>query len=226
MMSSRADRLADILDGFLGDAPEIQAAAVVSVDGLPMASALPAEVEEERLAAMSAALHTLGERAASGLGKGDLEQVFVEAEDGYVVLMAAGEGAVLVAVAGREAKAGLVIFEMRKAAQRVAGVLGGQSSFKEGSLREVPDIPEPPGDQGFETVETLEEDAAPVLDPFATPTEPFLAPPASRSLDAPASRSLDAPASRSLDAPASRSLDAPPPPPDVEEDDHAISSWH
>ncbi|MBK5229427.1 MAG: roadblock/LC7 domain-containing protein [Actinobacteria bacterium] len=196
-MSSRADRLADILDGFLGEAPEIQAAAVVSVDGLPMASALPPEVEEERLAAMSAALHTLGERAASGLGKGGLEQVFVEAEDGYVVLMAAGEGAVLVAVADRDAKPGLVIFEMRKAAHRVAGVLGGQGSFREGSLREVrdvPAVPRAPGDQGFETVETLEEDAAPVLDPFATPTEPFLAP--------------------------------PPPPPDDEEDDHAISSWH
>ena len=171
-MSSRADRLADILDGFLGEAPEIQAAAVVSVDGLPMASALPPEVEEERLAAMSAALHTLGERAASGLGKGGLEQVFVEAEDGYVVLMAAGEGAVLVAVADRDAKPGLVIFEMRKAAHRVAGVLGG-----EGSLREVRNVPKPPRDQGFETVETPEEDSAPVLDPFATPTEPFLAPP-------------------------------------------------
>lgn len=178
MMSSRADRLADILDGFLGDAPEIQAAAVVSVDGLPMASALPAEVEEERLAAMSAALHTLGERAASGLGKGDLEQVFVEAEDGYVVLMAASEGAVLVAVADREAKAGLVIFEMRKVAGRVAGVLGDEGSLRE--VRDVPGIPGipgPPRDQGFETVEALEEDAAPVLDPFATPTEPFLDPP-------------------------------------------------
>lgn len=208
MMSSRADRLADILDGFLGDAPEIQAAAVVSVDGLPMASALPAEVEEERLAAMSAALHTLGERAASGLGKGGLEQVFVEAENGYVVLMAAGEGAVLVAVADREAKAGLVIFEMRRVAGRVAGVLGGEGSPRK--VRDVPRVPGAPRAHGFETVERLEEDAAPVLDPFATPTEPFLAPPASRPLAAPASRSLE----------------APPPPPDGEEDDHVISSWH
>ncbi len=208
MMSSRADRLADILDGFLGDAPEVQAAAVVSVDGLPMASALPPEVEEERLAAMSAALHTLGERAASGLGKGDLEQVFVEAGDGYVVLMAAGEGAVLVAVADREAKAGLVIFEMRKVARRVAGVLDGEGSLRE--VRDVPGVPGTPRDRGFETVETLEEDDAPVLDAFATPTDSFLAPPAPRSLDAPAPRSLD----------------APPPPPDGEEDDHVISSWH
>lgn len=208
-MSSRADRLADVLDGFLAEAPEIQAAAVVSVDGLPMASALPPEVEEERLAAMSAALHTLGERAASGLGKGDLEQVFVEADDGYVVLVAAGEGAVLVAVAEREAKAGLVIFEMRKAAKRVARVLGNEGPLRE--VRSDDDRPrEVPRDEAFEAVETLEEDTAPVLDPFATPTEPFLAPPASRSLAAPASRSLD----------------APPPPPDGDADDHAISSWH
>ncbi|MEO8323504.1 MAG: roadblock/LC7 domain-containing protein [Actinomycetota bacterium] len=165
-MSSRADRLADVLDTFLGDAPEIQAAAVVSVDGLPMASALPPDVEEERLAAMSAALHTLGERAASGLGKGDLEQVFVEAEDGYVVLMAAGEGAVLVTVADREAKAGLVIFEMRKAAGRVAGILGSESPLRGVSKDEV-----------FETAEPFEEQSAPILDPFATPTEPFLDPP-------------------------------------------------
>lgn len=169
MKSSRADRLADVLDEFLGDAPEIQAAAVVSVDGLPMASALPPDVEEERLAAMSAALHTLGERAASGLGKGDLEQVFVEAEDGYVVLMAAGEGAVLVTVADRDAKVGLVIFEMRKAAAQVANVMNDGSGSE--SLREVPQ------NDAFESAGSFEEQSAPVLDPFATPTEPFLSPP-------------------------------------------------
>lgn len=196
MKSSRADRLAEVLDEFLGDAPEIQAAAVVSVDGLPMASALPPDVEEDRLAAMSAALHTLGERAATGLGKGDLEQVFVEAEDGYVVLMAAGDGAVLVTVADRDAKAGLVIFEMRKAATRVAEIMngegGGAASDREGRpeapLRGVPQ------DETFEPAGTFDDQTAPVLDPFATPTEPFLSP--------------------------------PPPPPDSDEDDHAISSWH
>ncbi|MPZ70318.1 MAG: hypothetical protein GEU71_12450 [Actinobacteria bacterium] len=171
MKSSRADRLAEVLDGFLGDAPEIQAAAVVSVDGLPMASALPPDVEEERLAAMSAALHTLGERAATGLGKGDLEQVFVEAEDGYVVLMAAGEGAVLVTVADRDAKAGLVIFEMRKTASRVAEIMNGEATAPEAPLRGVPQ------DEVFEPAGSLDEPSAPVLDPFATPTEPFLSPP-------------------------------------------------
>src|SRR3990170_5096804 len=98
---SKADQLAAALDEFLGVSPDVEAAAVVSADGLPMASALPPYVEEDRLAAMSAALLTLGERAAAGLGKGDLAQVFVEGAQGYVVLMSAGGNAVLVAVTSK-----------------------------------------------------------------------------------------------------------------------------
>jgi predicted regulator of Ras-like GTPase activity (Roadblock/LC7/MglB family) len=120
---TKADQLAAALDDFLAVSPEVEAAAVVSADGLPMASALPPHVEEDRLAAMGAALLTLGERAAAGLGKGDLAQVFVEAEQGYVVLMGAGEHAVLVTVTSRSAKVGLVLFEMRRSARRVADVM-------------------------------------------------------------------------------------------------------
>jgi hypothetical protein len=77
---------------------------------------------------MSAALLTLGERAATGLGKGELAQVFVEAAQGYVVLMAAGRNALLVAVTSGSAKVGLVLYEMRKAAARVAEIMDGESA--------------------------------------------------------------------------------------------------
>jgi uncharacterized protein len=123
---TKADLLAAGLDDFLSVSPDVEAAAVVSADGLPMASALPSYVEEDRLAAMSAALLTLGERAATGLGKGELAQVFVEAAQGYVVLMAAGRNAVLVAVTSGSAKVGLVLFEMRKSAARVAEIMDGE----------------------------------------------------------------------------------------------------
>jgi predicted regulator of Ras-like GTPase activity (Roadblock/LC7/MglB family) len=115
--------LAQALDRFLDVSPEVEAAAVVSADGLPMASALPPHVEEDRLAAMSAALLTLGDRAADGLGKGNLSQVFVEGATGYVVLMAAGDDAVMVAVTSKEAKVGLVLYEMRRSAAEVAGIM-------------------------------------------------------------------------------------------------------
>jgi predicted regulator of Ras-like GTPase activity (Roadblock/LC7/MglB family) len=124
---TKADQLAAGLDEFLAVSPDVEAAAVVSADGLPMASALPPYVEEDRLAAMSAALLTLGERAASGMGKGRLAQVFVEAGDGYVVLMAAGINAVLVAITSGAAKVGLVLFEMRKAAGRIVEIMEADS---------------------------------------------------------------------------------------------------
>lgn len=122
-MLSKADRLAAVLDSFLDVSAETEAAAVVSADGLPMASALPPHVEEDRLAAMSAALLTLGERAAEGLGRGELGQVFVEGDSGYVVLMSAGPHAVLVAITSKQSKVGLVLFEMRRAAAEISDVM-------------------------------------------------------------------------------------------------------
>ena len=119
---SKADQLAAVLDEFLSVSFDVEAAAVVSSDGLPMASALPPDVEEDRLAAMSAALLSLGERAAEGLDKGDLAQVYVEGSDGNVVLMAAGPHAVLVAMTAKHAKAGLVLYEMRSSARRIVRI--------------------------------------------------------------------------------------------------------
>ena len=104
--------------------PEIEAAALVTVDGLPMASTLPEGMNEDRVAAMSAALLSLGERAADGLGRGGLAQVSIEGEDGSVHLLAAGEEAVLVAVAAAGAKAGLVLFELRRTAAELGNELG------------------------------------------------------------------------------------------------------
>ena len=81
-MSQLAHRLEAALADLLRALPEIEAAALVTVDGLPMASVLPDGMNEDRVAAMSAALLSLGERAADGLGRGGLAQVSIEGEDG------------------------------------------------------------------------------------------------------------------------------------------------
>jgi predicted regulator of Ras-like GTPase activity (Roadblock/LC7/MglB family) len=120
---SRSDRLAAALDEFVRSSPDVEAAAVVSFDGLPMASALPPELEEDRLGAMSAALLSLGEQAAVGLGRGMLNQIFVEGEHGFVFLMSARDQAVLTAIASRTAKIGFMLFEMRRAADRIGRAL-------------------------------------------------------------------------------------------------------
>jgi predicted regulator of Ras-like GTPase activity (Roadblock/LC7/MglB family) len=93
----------------------VEAAAIVSVDGLSMASSMPADVEEDRVAAMSAAMLSLGERIASELGRGTLDQVYIKGEKGFVILMAVGEEAVLTVLANEDAKLGLVFLEMKRA---------------------------------------------------------------------------------------------------------------
>ena len=125
---TRAGRLAAALDEFIHSAPDVEAAAVVSFDGLPMASALPANLEEDRVGAMSAALLSLGEQAALGLGRGQLNQVFVEGEHGFVFLMSCRDQAVLAAIAGRSAKIGFMLFEMRRAADRIGHALAPAAS--------------------------------------------------------------------------------------------------
>jgi predicted regulator of Ras-like GTPase activity (Roadblock/LC7/MglB family) len=124
---SRSDRLDRAIHGLLAQTPEIEAAAVVSFDGLPMASALPPSMDEDRVAAMSAALLSLGERAAQGLGRGELSQVYIEGDAGTVFLVSADDEAVLVAVAAKGAKVGMMLFEVRRAAAAVADALRAEA---------------------------------------------------------------------------------------------------
>jgi len=97
--------------------PDIEASAVVSVDGLTIASALPEEVEEDRVSAMSAAMLSLGDRIANELSRGTLNQVYIKGEKGYVILMSVGEDAVLTALAAEKAKLGLIFLDMRRATE-------------------------------------------------------------------------------------------------------------
>jgi hypothetical protein len=105
------DRLRDLQ----ASSPDVEGSAIVSVDGLSIASALHQYIEEDRVSAMSAAMLSLGERIASELGRGVLEQVYIRGENGYVLLMAVGEEAVLTVMARKEAKLGLILLDMKRA---------------------------------------------------------------------------------------------------------------
>lgn len=114
MAKSRAELMVDRLRELRAGTADIEASAVVSVDGLIMASALPANVEEDRVSAMSAAMISLGERIAGELGRGLLDQVYIRGKQGYVLLMSVGEDAVLTVLAREGAKLGLIFLDMRR----------------------------------------------------------------------------------------------------------------
>jgi len=123
LAQSRTQQLVERLRNLQASSPDIEASAIVSVDGLTIASALPQGIEEDRVSAMSAAMLSLGERIASELGRGALEQVYIKGNQGYVVLMAVGEEAVLTALAREGAKLGLIFLDMRRATEDIAKLL-------------------------------------------------------------------------------------------------------
>jgi predicted regulator of Ras-like GTPase activity (Roadblock/LC7/MglB family) len=124
MTKSRSEQMVERLRNMQAAAPDIEASAVVSVDGLIMASALPQEVEEDRVSAMSAAMLSLGERISGELGRAGLEQVYIKGDKGAIVLTSVGSEAVLTALARQEAKLGLIFLEMRRAAEDLVKLVG------------------------------------------------------------------------------------------------------
>jgi predicted regulator of Ras-like GTPase activity (Roadblock/LC7/MglB family) len=123
MTKSRTEQMIDSLKDLQVSTPDIEASAVVSVDGLIMASSLPAGVEEDRVSAMSAAMLSLGERIATELGRGMLDQVYIRGENGYVFLMSVGEEAVLTVLARQQAKLGLLFLDMKRTAEELTKIV-------------------------------------------------------------------------------------------------------
>lgn len=123
MTKSRTQLMVDRLRELGASSPDIEASAIVSVDGLTIASALPQGVEEDRVSAMSAAMLSLGERIAGELGRGGLEQVYIKGEKGYVILMSIGEDAVLTSLAREQAKLGLIFLDIRRAVEDLAKLI-------------------------------------------------------------------------------------------------------
>ncbi len=119
----RTDALSEILSDLNSSSGDIEASAIVSRDGLIMASLLPSNVEEDRVAAMSAALLALGERSGKEVDRGALDQIMITGQNGFMLVRDAGEEAVLTVLAKKDAKLGLVFLDISRAAKDIAKIL-------------------------------------------------------------------------------------------------------
>ncbi|MEL0583521.1 MAG: roadblock/LC7 domain-containing protein [Candidatus Thiodiazotropha endolucinida] len=119
----REDMLASILSELNGTSADIEASAVISTDGLIMASLLPANLDEDRVGAMSAAMLSLGDRTAQELARGELEQVLIKGNQGYVIMTHAGEEAVVSVLAKPSTKLGLIFLDVKRAAEGISKLI-------------------------------------------------------------------------------------------------------
>jgi len=122
-MESTPETLDDILKKLLAAIPEVKAAAIVSVEGLPIASALPQGVDETRIAAMTAALLSLAERAVIEMDKGDFIQLFVKGTDGYLLVLSAGMNAVLTVSTTKDVRLGLIFLDCKRTCEKISKLI-------------------------------------------------------------------------------------------------------
>lgn len=119
----RSNMIRSILMDLNSSSADIKAAALVSIDGLLMASALTEEYDEDHVGAMSAAILSIGERTAEELACGELEQVLIKGKSGYVLVAHAGSDAVITVVTRSTARLGLVFLDVQRAAQKIEKLL-------------------------------------------------------------------------------------------------------
>lgn len=122
-MAINVEKIGGILQNFVSSTSDVQGAALVTPDGLPLASTLPAAMDEERVSAMSAAMLSLGERIGGELARGTIERLFVEGQKGYGILTSCGEDAVFLVLASDSAKQGVLMLEIKRAVSELKLIL-------------------------------------------------------------------------------------------------------
>ena len=120
---SRIGQVNNVLRELQSGTPDVEASALISEDGLVIASALPQHIEEVRVAGMSSTLMSLGTRAATELERGEVKQVLISGTKGYAVMMTAAQGTMLLVLTTQQAKLGLIFLDMARAIESLEKAL-------------------------------------------------------------------------------------------------------
>jgi hypothetical protein len=118
------DELGWLLDRFVERTIGVAHSVVVSADGLHLAGStgLPRE-RGEQLAAVVSGLASLTVGASMILDAGEVQQTLVEMSNGYLLVMAVGDGAHLAVLSAAGSDLGQVGYEMALLVERVGAAL-------------------------------------------------------------------------------------------------------
>jgi uncharacterized protein len=123
MALTKQEQITNVLRRLQSSTPDIEGAAVISMEGLIIASSLLASVEEDRISAMSAALYGIGTRAAEELQRGLIDQVYIRGINGYMITNQAGSEGLLVVIANAKAKLGIIFLDIKRASEELSRLI-------------------------------------------------------------------------------------------------------
>lgn len=111
--------LAQLLAELHQESTDITASAILSSDGMMLASHLPNNMSEDKLAAMSAAFLSVGDKMIQDLLGGITDRVMVQSGIGYVIVTAIAQELLLVVIARSDAKLGMAFHEIKEVAKNL-----------------------------------------------------------------------------------------------------------
>ncbi len=111
------------ISAFVTRTSHVQGAALVTPEGLPIAATLPDGLEETRAAAMAAAVMTIGDRIGTELQRGSIQHILLEGTEGYSILTLCGPEALLLILASREVKQGILLLEIRRLVADISDII-------------------------------------------------------------------------------------------------------
>jgi len=118
MPNTKKEKLTQILQK-LTSSGDIEGAAVITRDGLLIASDLSEGIDGDTFAAMSATMTGAAETAVQELKKSSPDRVIVESKNAKLITTGAGEQAILACIVNPNAKLGLILIDMKKAADDI-----------------------------------------------------------------------------------------------------------
>jgi uncharacterized protein len=126
-VSTAADNTPDLdwlVTSFAERIPGVESVVVLSTDGLVLALSDRLEKDTaDTLAAVTSGLASLTAGAARHMGAGNVNQVIVEMDGGYLFVTTVSEGSALAVMCGPECDIGLIGYEMSMLVARIGQVL-------------------------------------------------------------------------------------------------------
>lgn len=119
----RASKVRSLLRSLHAALADVEASAVVTRDGITVASLMATTADKDRFGAMCASLLALADRAAKEVDHGRLRQVILDGTGGPMLLTQAGPSAVLAVAASPQSNLGRLILETRKVAAELARLM-------------------------------------------------------------------------------------------------------
>jgi predicted regulator of Ras-like GTPase activity (Roadblock/LC7/MglB family) len=122
-MSSRIEQIHNILEKLKGGHDGVEGCILVTAQGLPIDSAIDGSADEDLISAMTASISSVSERVTQELGKGQINNISILGDHGYIILLDIAARAVLTVLAKTDANLGLILLLARKSCTQLAELI-------------------------------------------------------------------------------------------------------